>query len=163
MRHNVEFVAGAYRMKVDKEIYPVHWPQQKRLFVDEETKLPLLEADLVPGGFWRLSRSGVEALAASLPDDRWIANDVAYPGLRYPWLFEFAFDGRVRRSEDFTFCRKWQDLGGKIFVDPVINLDHTGPKTFPGNLVAALGREVEAHLAGTDLATRVRLMVEDAA
>jgi len=31
-------------------------------------------------------------------------------------------------SEDIVFCRKWTDLGGKIYIDPSINCGHSGEK-----------------------------------
>lgn len=37
-------------------------------------------------------------------------------------------------SEDYTFCRRWQNLGGEIWVDPNTKLNHVGSYTFEGNL-----------------------------
>lgn len=37
-----------------------------------------------------------------------------------------------RQSGDLNFCRKWRELGGKIFVDPEIRVSHTGDKTWSG-------------------------------
>lgn len=41
---------------------------------------------------------------------------------------------RKRRyySEDFAFARRWQDLGGRVFICPDIALKHTGKHTFEG-------------------------------
>jgi hypothetical protein len=40
-------------------------------------------------------------------------------------------DGRYL-SEDYTFCRRWQGLAGKIYVDIRAVLNHTGTHTFAG-------------------------------
>ena len=37
-------------------------------------------------------------------------------------------------SEDFSFCRRWTDLGGEIWADLKSQLDHVGPTTYEGNL-----------------------------
>lgn len=37
-------------------------------------------------------------------------------------------------SEDFSFCRRWTDMGGEIWADLKSQLDHVGPTTYEGNL-----------------------------
>ena len=36
-------------------------------------------------------------------------------------------------SEDYSFCRRWTDLGGEIWVDLQSRLTHVGPIAFNGN------------------------------
>jgi hypothetical protein len=36
-------------------------------------------------------------------------------------------------SEDIVFCKKWSDLGGTIYLDPLVNAAHIGPKRWVGN------------------------------
>lgn len=36
-------------------------------------------------------------------------------------------------SEDYAFCRRWRDLGGDVWADPNILLDHIGTATFKGD------------------------------
>lgn len=38
-------------------------------------------------------------------------------------------------SEDYGFCRYWQKIGGKIWVDPAIELNHLGRYTFQGKMM----------------------------
>jgi hypothetical protein len=35
-------------------------------------------------------------------------------------------------SEDYTFCRRWRDMGGKIWLDTQSSLIHVGPHEFIG-------------------------------
>lgn len=41
-------------------------------------------------------------------------------------------------SEDYTFCRRWQKLGGKVWLDTTIELGHIGRFIFPGNVSALI-------------------------
>lgn len=150
LSHNVDVVCGIYRMKVEDELYPVHWPQQRRMWTDPATNMPLLEADMVPAGFMRLSRKCVETLADA-SEKGWVTDKV-FPDLKYPWIYDFVYDGKERRSEDYTFCRKWQAEGGTVWVDPMIPLDHTGIKTFQGNLMTYLAKEIAPSF--TDMARK---------
>jgi hypothetical protein len=40
----------------------------------------------------------------------------------------------VYLSEDFSFCRRWTDIGGEIWADLQSNLSHVGPTVFRGDL-----------------------------
>ena len=42
-------------------------------------------------------------------------------------------------TEDYAFCRRWQQLGGQVFVDLQSRLSHQGLKTWHGDLPRALG------------------------
>lgn len=50
-------------------------------------------------------------------------------------LFDTIIEPETRRylSEDYTFCRRWQALGGKIWLDTKIVLNHIGTHTFRGH------------------------------
>jgi len=48
-------------------------------------------------------------------------------------------DGRFL-SEDYGFCRYWQKIGGKIWVDPTINLTHFGRIKYTGKMLEFLKR-----------------------
>jgi hypothetical protein len=37
-------------------------------------------------------------------------------------------------SEDYTFCKRWRDMGGKVWLDKSIRLDHIGRKMFKGDV-----------------------------
>ena len=51
-------------------------------------------------------------------------------------LFDCIIDPESRRylSEDYTFCRRWQELGGDVWLDPRTALNHVGHYTFRGNI-----------------------------
>ncbi len=41
-------------------------------------------------------------------------------------------------SEDYLFCKRWQDMGGEIFADVTIPLTHTGTHSFVGNYLKSI-------------------------
>jgi len=51
-------------------------------------------------------------------------------------LFDTMIDPESRRylSEDYTFCRLWQNMGGEVYLDPRTALNHVGHYTFRGNI-----------------------------
>lgn len=55
-------------------------------------------------------------------------------------LFDTMIDPIDKRylSEDYTFCRRWQNMGGDIFLDPSISLNHYGHFGFNGNPAAII-------------------------
>lgn len=61
------------------------------------------------------------------------------------WLYAL-FDCEVHRlgpklhylSEDYLFCKRWQDMGGDIYADVTIPLTHTGTHSFVGNYLRSI-------------------------
>jgi hypothetical protein len=41
-------------------------------------------------------------------------------------------------SEDYAFCRRWQSVGGKVFIDARSRLSHQGLRTYTGDFGRAL-------------------------
>jgi hypothetical protein len=132
LRYPVDFVMGAYPYRNDSGDFPVRWggPPGRELWADKKTGL--LEIDGAGFGFARLSRACVEQMVkayASLEyDERAAPNGVAW------CLFSHEIRGRVNWSEDMNFCRRWRDIGGKVWVDPEILFHHIGNQAFSGRL-----------------------------
>ena len=51
-------------------------------------------------------------------------------------IFDTMHDPDTNRylSEDYTFCRRWQKMGGEIWLDPRTSLNHWGGYCFRGNV-----------------------------
>lgn len=135
--HPKDFVAGAYRGRADdRDIYFVLWPEHKEMWTDPESGSPLLKVDGVPLGFCRVTRSLIEKMVDAQGGKMF--SDPLIPDEEFPWLVDFSFFEGVRYEEGYSFCRKWRDLGGDVWVDPMINLGHMGPKIFESNLMGFL-------------------------
>jgi len=55
---------------------------------------------------------------------------------QYYAVFDCMIDPESRRylSEDYAFCRRWQQMGGQIFADVMTTLGHVGNLRFFGSL-----------------------------
>ena len=148
-----EFVAGIYPLKV------IDWshPAIKRAATAKEPfqTAPLLyvgtlctgnerehegrfaTAVYCGGGFMLLKRQVIERMIAAYPESRYKsvhAFSNAKAAESYA-LFDCMIDRETGAyvSEDFGFCQKWRDLGGKIWLDTEGKLTHVGAYNFQGN------------------------------
>lgn len=57
-------------------------------------------------------------------------------------LFECMIDPATGAylSEDFSFCKRWTDMGGEIWADLTSRLKHVGPTTYEGDLATQFTR-----------------------
>jgi hypothetical protein len=126
----VDFVAGVYRQRKDPENYCVQYLDRPDLWADPETGL--LEVAGVPAGFMRCSRAMLEAMVKAYPDTIYHTENA--PNNEAWDLFGSYRIGRLKFGEDFSFCRRWRDIGGKVWVAADLRLGHVGNKTFIGSL-----------------------------
>lgn len=90
----------------------------------------LIETREIGMAFMLLSRACVERLWQAHPELEFDSTDNTTERA----LFEPMITNRRRFSEDYALCRRWRDLGGKIYLAPDIILQHTGSHTFSGAL-----------------------------
>lgn len=90
-------------------------------------------------GFMMIKRSVFEQMFAEHPelkydDDTGLLNEEER---KYSYaLFNSYVDGDKRfLSEDYGFCRYWQEMQGSIWTDPSIELTHMGRMKYTGKLI----------------------------
>jgi len=83
-------------------------------------------------------------MVKELPDLQF-TNDVAAYDQGYNQTFFYAFfdciiepNSRRYLSEDYSFCNRWIDIGGEIWLDSLCKLSHTGSYEFKGNIMDQL-------------------------
>lgn len=89
-----------------------------------------------PTGFMMIKREVFEKMEKQYPELH-CRNDHANRDFEfYPALFDCMIDPESKRylSEDYAFCRRWQQIGGKIYADTETVLGHVGNLTFGGTL-----------------------------
>ncbi|HYP58085.1 MAG TPA: hypothetical protein VEQ35_07340 [Beijerinckia sp.] len=153
LRFDQDFVAGIYPLKV------IDWSNAaiKRAAMREETfqTAPLLYVGALEtgknleregrfatgiycgGGFMLLKRQAILKMIEAYPESRY-KNVHAYSNAKADdnyALFECMIDKETNAyiSEDFGFCQKWRDIGGKIWLDTEGKLTHIGAYNFPGD------------------------------
>lgn len=135
-------------------------------FVNRELKTIAVENGLVKlhdagTGFMMIKREAILKMIKAYPELKY-NNDVninnAQLADHFYALFDTMIDPIDRRylSEDYTFCRRWQELGGDIWLDPSISLNHYGTFCFQGNPSAIIQWEqppIETTAPPTDVKT----------
>jgi hypothetical protein len=95
-------------------------------------------------GFLLIRRSVIERLCAAHPELKYrrihYSSDALQDSPHRFALFECMIDPQTGEylSEDFSFCRRWTDLGGEIWLDLKSKLMHVGQYAFSGNLTDCL-------------------------
>lgn len=112
-------------------------------FVNREDRTIAVENGIVKlhdagTGFMMIKREAILKLIRAYPELKYNndvqMNDDSLKDYFYA-LFDTMIDPIDKRylSEDYTFCRRWQDIGGDIWLDPTISLNHYGHFCFQGN------------------------------
>lgn len=134
LQYDRDVVAGAYPAKDTIERYVAYLPPGEN-WADEDG---LVEAECVATGFLRIKRHVIKTLADQA---HWFQPNGGTVYCKAPLIFEFTFEDGRRWGEDFTFCRKWRRLGGKIYVAPEMRLQHYGQHVWRGTYGGFLRRE----------------------
>ena len=89
-------------------------------------------------GFMLIERATIEQMQEGYPETRYRGVDAYTSGGRASPGGYALFDCIIEphsgtyMSEDFTFCSRWQQLGGRIWLDTSASLTHNGPYDFKG-------------------------------
>ena len=126
--HPVDMVAGIYPQRRDPIAYSVKW-QGGDLWADDNG---LLAVDGVPFGFVKLTRDMLLRMVEQYPDSEFYVETA--PAEKAWALFADYRIGRHKMGEDYAFCRRWTDMGGKVLNKTEISMGHVGYKTFHGHV-----------------------------
>ena len=94
-------------------------------------------------GFMCIKKEVIQQMFDKHPEMKYV-NDINVDQKFEPYmyaLFDTMIDPESRRylSEDYTFCRLWQNMGGEVYLDPRTALNHVGHYTFRGNIRKLFG------------------------
>lgn len=147
--HDVDFVCGMYPGRSDPIRFNFRSPMMEGGELNVDRKTGLVEAWGVPAGFVCFSRSMLEKMVAHYADLEFEVEAKDIPGNRAWALFDpyRLPDSKVKLGEDYAFCQRWRDIGGKVWVDPFIPMGHIGFKTFAGEFGRWFQSESEEDVA----------------
>lgn len=145
---------------VSVAIYPkkvVMWDQAKHAVeTDDDRNLAMISSSLVaniganrrsvengfvevldgPTGFMVIKRTALEKMHEEFKSLNCKNDHQNRDFDEYCAVFDCMIDPESKRylSEDYAFCRRWQQIGGKIFADVYTTLGHVGNLPFSGCL-----------------------------
>ena len=89
-----------------------------------------------PTGFMLIKREVFQKLEKAFPELNCMNDHQNRDFDTYHAAFDCMIDPVTRRylSEDYAFCRRWQQIGGKIYADTSTTLGHVGNLPFNGQM-----------------------------
>ena len=143
---------GSYPLKTDKQekpIYVTHLDHDCEIFQSENAILVPVENSGT--GFMMIKREAIGALQKVNQDLKYTSDfdHAQYQHIEEDTLLKMRDnlyslfdcvhdkeDNNRYLSEDYTFCKRWREqLGGKIWLDPSIKLNHIGRKVYQGSVL----------------------------
>lgn len=124
----VDFVGGVFPSKNNWEHYPCTVICDADGYAMGDSKTGLIRAQLLPGGFLRLTRRCIEKMYKAYEMLNYVQGEKKICGLFKTDIIDGVFYG-----EDYLFCKKWLALGEKIWLEPRITFQHFGVKGYEGN------------------------------
>jgi hypothetical protein len=103
-------------------------------------------ADFAGTGFMLIKREALVQMMAGYPETRFTASHnraTLNPSPNQYALFDCIIEKESGHylSEDYTFCKRWRAIGGKVWLDTQSRLMHIGPHEFVGD--AAIRNRIE--------------------
>lgn len=149
--HDKEVVGGFYPKKslpIDYvvNVSPDHVDANGNIGINNN----LIPLTRLGTGFMMVKKSAIQKMFDAYPETKYTGNIGLSQDLN-PFMYAL-FDTMITKdgeycSEDWTFCDRWRAIGGEIWGDITIKLDHTGHFRYPGDPVAIgnrLGIKAEA-------------------
>jgi len=137
---NKHVIGGAYTAKQIPPRFTLNFcfdgdMADRKLVVDNGA----IEVEEIGSGFLLIKRETLEKMMDAYPELKYNNDISSYSKNLDPFFYSFfdtMLDQATHRylSEDYTFCRRWRDIGGKIWLDPKTILNHIGTYTFTGNV-----------------------------
>jgi hypothetical protein len=101
-----------------------------------------VEVTDIATGFMLIKRNVIEKMVKSYPKLEYkpFTNDQYGNDIKYYALFDTMIhpDTGIYLSEDYAFCKRWRDIGGKVYARTDIDLSHVGKHYYKGNIITML-------------------------
>ena len=108
-----DIIGAAVHLKTHDERYNVRFLNNN---VDANG---LLLVESVGTGFLKVSRNAMQKVFD-------YSDKYEYNGMLYSSVFELEIVNGQAVTEDFVFCKKWEDLGGEVYIDTTLKSFHIG-------------------------------------
>jgi len=135
-----DIIAGAYPKKTLPVDYAINFKFKdaaRRVINADNGAVEVLDAST---GFFLMKRGVFDKMILAYPELHYKNDSSIDPKFnKYCCaFFDTWLDPKDNRylSEDYTFCRRWQAIGGRIWLDPNTKLNHVGSYTFAGDIAS---------------------------
>ncbi len=136
LKADVDVVGGAYPVKNDWEKYSVVLYTDANGIPEKNPETGLIRAQNLPTGFMKIKREVFERLRKAYPHN-WYWED----SRKIFDYFGHLTAGHTKFGEDISFCRRWEMIGGELWVEPRCEIAHCGQKVWGGNFHEYLLRQ----------------------
>ena len=115
--------------------YALNFERTNNKIIQEGNLIKLKDAGT---GFMLIKREVFKQLINHFPNIKY-TNDInihSHVSKDFYAFFDTSIDKDSNRylSEDYTFSRRWQSIGGEIWLDPHIQLNHVGHHVYTGHI-----------------------------
>jgi predicted O-methyltransferase YrrM len=128
-----EIVLGTYRRKKEYLCWTIRFHEDTQINQDPDTGC--VEIDYGGAGFCMVARTVIEKMHKAFPELKYESGEQFDPQLYALYLQYQPAPGKSPTGEDVAFSRRWQSIGGKIWLDAAIDLKHWGNMVFEGHVV----------------------------
>lgn len=129
--HDVDVVGADYPRRKEPIKYNARFLEVDGKSHDRIEENGLLEVAGIPTGFMVIKRGVLEKMIEAFPDLIFEDGDAMIKQCLL--FFAHLKDNKTLLSDDYSFCDRWREIGGKVYVDTQIPIGHIGQKMFVGN------------------------------
>jgi hypothetical protein len=142
LAHDRDVIGGMYRKKsAETEEYAANFSPDAAGAVPLDEATGALQALHVATGFLAIKRGVFERMANAYPHLLHRLHNVKPGGPTHAHAFFDCFIDPTTLdyySEDYAFCMRWRAIGGEVWADPGLVLDHWGTLNLRGDPMAHL-------------------------
>ncbi len=133
MKAEAPVVGAAYPVKNNWQHFGVAIHTEGDAALPKVNAEGLIYAQKVPTGFMKIAREVFEKIRAAEPENwYWEPDEYGAPSKRFNY-FGHILENHTVYGEDISFCKRWERLGGELFVEPRITIEHYGTQGWKGN------------------------------
>jgi len=97
-----------------------------------------VQVEYAASGFMMIKRQALEAMVTHYPELRY-EHDFTGSGAEMAYgLFDTLIHENQALPEDYSFCKRWRDIGGVVWGDAVSRFDHVGSYIYSGRPAATV-------------------------
>ena len=132
LHHNCDVVAGIYQSRHGSQNFEMQMPRDSSgrplqpLWPNDTGLIEIAACGL---GFVCIKVEVFKKMFAAYPELKITAPEFRGPAAAFHYDLFRLVDSEYL-GEDFSFCRRWRAIGGKIFCDPQIRLRHHGQRVY---------------------------------